>query len=78
MLRRGAIDLIEVEAGMNPDNELHVPFEQLKAFIEQHRYLLFGIYEQRHDWPTGRPILRRCNAVFISRDLADAYKGPAG
>lgn len=74
MLDRGAIDLIEVEAGMNPENDLHVPLEQLKSFAEQHGYLLFGIYEQRHDWPTGRPILRRSNAVFLSRRIAETYR----
>lgn len=70
LLERGAIELVEVEAGMNPENELHVPLEHLKSFLEGFGYLLFGIYEQRHDWPTGRPILRRCNAVFISRELS--------
>lgn len=76
MLRGSRIDFIEVEAGMNPHNDLHVPLEQLKAFAEQHDYLLFGLYEQRHDWPTRRPILRRCNAVFIARRLAEAHRLP--
>ncbi len=74
LLSRGDIDFVEVEAGMNPDNALHVPFEQLKAYVEQHGYRLFGIYEQRHDWPTGRPILRRSNAVFIAPGLAESQR----
>jgi FkbM family methyltransferase len=77
LLSRGGVDFVEVEAGMNPTNALHVPFEALKAFLEQHGYLLFGMYEQRHDWPTGRPILRRCNAVFIAPRLADTQRGSA-
>lgn len=60
------IDLVEVEAGMNPTNDHHVPLEQLKQLLEAVGYLLLGIYEQRHEWPTKRPVLRRCNAVFVS------------
>lgn len=77
LMAAARIDFIEVEAGMNPDNSLHVPFEVLKAHAESRGYLLFGIYEQRHDWPSGRPILRRSNAVFVTRQLALAYRAPA-
>ena len=73
MLSRAAIDFVEVEAGMNPLNSLHVPLEEMKTFLEARDYLLFGLYEQRHDFTTGLPILRRANAVFISRAVAQVH-----
>lgn len=72
------VDLVEVEAGMNPSNERHVPLEVLKDYLRGFEYHLFGIYEQRHEWPTGRAILRRCNALFISpRVVADNLRPSA-
>ena len=35
MLEAQNIDLIEVEAGMNPRNKHHVPFEKLKSLLEE-------------------------------------------
>jgi FkbM family methyltransferase len=66
MLSREAIDFVEVEAGMNPDNLHHAPFEDLKSGLESHGFRLFGIYEQVSEWPTWAPHLRRVNAVFLS------------
>ncbi|HEV7370177.1 FkbM family methyltransferase [Arenibaculum sp.] len=65
MLRDGRIDLVQVEAGMNPRNELHVPMERFKSFLEERGYLLFGIYEQKHEW-SGEPQLRRADLTFLS------------
>lgn len=62
----GHIALVEVEAGMNPENSRHVPFETLKARLEHHGFRIFGIYEQVSEFPTRQPHLRRVNAVFAS------------
>lgn len=69
MLSAREIDFVEVEAGMNPSNTWHVPFETLKGHLEAKGYLLFGLYEQVREWPTKQPNLRRANAVFISPRL---------
>ncbi|MEV4757074.1 FkbM family methyltransferase [Micromonospora sp. NPDC049559] len=66
MLADQRVALVQVEAGMNRGNDTHVPFEELKEFLEARGYLLFGVYEQVPEWPTGRPHLRRCNAVFLA------------
>jgi FkbM family methyltransferase len=65
------VDLVEVEAGVNPDNRLHVPLETLKGHLDARGYRLFGIYEQMMEWPTGRPHLRRANLLFVSRQVID-------
>jgi FkbM family methyltransferase len=70
MLQSQEIDIVQLEAGMNPKNNRHVPFETLKAFLEPYGYFLFGIYEQVHEMPTGKPYLRRTNPVYISELIA--------
>jgi len=69
MLAEQKIDLVQVEAGMNPGNTWHVSLERLKGFLESRRYFLFGIYEQESEWPTEEPHLRYVNAAFISAEL---------
>jgi FkbM family methyltransferase len=69
MLRACRIAAIQVEAGLNPENTLHVPFETLKAFLEAYDYRLFGIYDQVREWPTKQPHLRRANPLFVSREI---------
>ena len=69
MLTEQRIDLVQVEAGMNPTNSRHVSLESLKAFMESHMYFLFGVYEQENEWLTREPHLRRTNPVFISQQM---------
>lgn len=71
MLEHHRIDLVQVEAGMNAGNRRHVPFDVLKGHLESLGYLLFGIYDQVQEFPTGEPHLRRSNPVFISRRLVE-------
>lgn len=70
-----AVDVVEVEAGMNPENATHVPFETLKHHLEGHGYRLFGIYEQKEEWPTLEPHLRRTNPIYISQRMIDRHRG---
>ena len=76
MLARGAVDFVEVEAGMNPANRQHVALEDLKSFLESYGFRLFGIYEQVNEWPTGGPQLRRANMVFLSSAMIDLKSNP--
>lgn len=75
-LAEQAIDVIELEAGMNPDNNHHVSFDVLRSYLEDRSYLLFGIYDQVGEWPTGSPNLRRTNPVFLSRRIVEQNRRP--
>ncbi|WP_041731085.1 FkbM family methyltransferase [Conexibacter woesei] len=75
LLAQQRVDVVEVEAGMNPENSTHVPFETLKRHLERHDYRLFGIYEQKEEWPTLQPHLRRTNPVYISQRTIDRHRG---
>ena len=69
MLTEHKVDWIVVEAGMNPNNTRHVPFEKIKAYLESKGYYLFAFYEQVNEWPTSEPNLRRTNPLFMSQRL---------
>ncbi|MEZ4793191.1 MAG: FkbM family methyltransferase [Gelidibacter sp.] len=64
-----SIDFVEVEVGMNPENTYHVNFVEVKQFLENFDYRLYGLYEQIHEWQTNKPILRRVNALYISKAI---------
>jgi hypothetical protein len=71
MLKRHAVAMVEVEAGLHPENRRHVPFEEFKAHLEPLGYRLFDIREIASE-RSGRPNLRRCNMVFASTSLLEA------
>lgn len=73
LLAEHAISFIEAEVSMNPGNTFHVSFEEVKKYMEQHNYFLFGLYEQVLEWKIAAPVLRRSNALFISGRLVKQY-----
>jgi FkbM family methyltransferase len=70
MFERSAIGIVQVEAGMSPENTKHVPHQAFEEFFMRYNYRIFGFYEQVSEWTTKRPFLRRGNMVFISPFLA--------
>lgn len=66
LLSTAQIAIVEVEAGMNPDNQFHVPLSALTGFLESYHYRLFGVYEQTLEWTRADAYLRRSNLVFVS------------
>lgn len=69
MITENNIDIIQVECGMNPSNEFHHPFSEIKNYLEASNYYLFGIYNQAHDRISHKPVLRRSDAIFISNKV---------
>jgi len=66
------VDFVEVEAGMNPYNSTHVPYGKLSALLGEAGFHLAHLFEQKMEWKRGgRPVLRRCNPLFISGRLVD-------
>lgn len=66
------IDVVEVEASLNPDNKIHVPFERFKAYLEPMGYRLLqikSVASEKHY--RGQAHLRRCNMVFVSRAVVE-------
>lgn len=74
LIRDQRIDLIQVEAGMNRENTLHVYFERFTRYLDEFEYRLFGIYDQTNEWPTRSQNLRRANLAFVSERMI--YRKP--
>lgn len=70
------IDFVQVEASMNPHNELHTPFRALEDMLRAAGFMLFQMYDQA--FQNRLPVLRRCNPVFIHARLVEAAKAAAG
>jgi FkbM family methyltransferase len=64
MLKGKRITFIQVEAGMNPFNQRHIPIYDFVDFLKPFGYILFGIYDQHLEW-NGEKRLRMSNPVFI-------------
>lgn len=71
MIRQEKIDVLQVEAGMNPTNKRHVSFQQFIGFLAPFGYHLFNLYELTLE-KRGVPMLRRVNAVFLSPSVVRA------
>ena len=66
------VDFVQVEAAMNPYNTTHVPFRALEDHLRAHGFLLFRFYAQTFEFQRGgRPVMRRCDPVFINAALVD-------
>lgn len=66
------VDFIQVEAGMNPYNKTHAPYQLLADFMFENNFLLFHFFEQAFEFKKGgRPVLRRTNPLFINAALVD-------
>ena len=66
------IDMIYVEAGMNPEGTQQCYYRAIEDILAGHRYRLFRIYEQHFEWMQDSPLLRRVNMAFMSQRFADA------
>ena len=62
-LQRKAIRFLQVEAGMNSTNELHVPIQHFMQFLEPLGYHLYRVFGQVRE-TDGRGILRRADLIF--------------
>ena len=70
LLGAQAIDLIYVEAGMDPAGTQQTYYRDVEDTLRAYGYRLFRIYEQTHEWKEDSPFLRRVNLAFMSQTFA--------
>jgi len=71
LLADQAIDMIYVEAGLEPGNRQQTYYREIEDRLRVHGYRLYRIYEQQHEWTLDAPTLRRMNLAFISPRFAE-------
>lgn len=63
MIARGKIKYIQVEAGMNPENPVHVNIRQFLRWLEPKGYRISSMHSPAHE--KGSPVMRRSDIVFV-------------
>ena len=71
LLEAAAIDLIYIEAGLDPEGVQQTYYRAIEDLLRPYRYRLFRIYEQTHEWLNDSPLLRRANFAFMSAAFAE-------
>lgn len=73
LLADQAIDMIYIEAGMNPEGTQQTHFRVIEDALNAHGYRVFRVFEQKNEWPEDSPLLRRLNVAFMSPRFAAAH-----
>ena len=66
LLKEQRIDVLYVEVGFNRNGTQQTYFGDLDAVLQSYGYRVFKIYEQKNEWIDDSPLLRRCNAAYMS------------
>ena len=69
MLSQKRVDFVQVEAGMMPENDIHVPIAAFEAILNNFGYRLFRYTNQAS---LSVPILTSADVVFINEETAHA------
>ncbi|MEM8731195.1 MAG: FkbM family methyltransferase [Pseudomonadota bacterium] len=69
ILNDGIAEVVILEAGMVPNDKIHVDYWDIHAVLFGHKYRIFGFYEQFEDVFDPKPSLRRCDVAFVSPKL---------
>jgi FkbM family methyltransferase len=67
------VDIIYIEAGLNPEGKQQVHYRLLDDFFLKYNYKLFRVFEQQYEWLEGSPFLRRWNMAYMSKKFADKH-----
>jgi FkbM family methyltransferase len=67
------VAFVQVESGMNPLNDRHIPFDHFNELMKGFHYLPFGMYEQHLEW-SGHLRLRFANVAFVCPSLGTKQK----
>ncbi|MGE0742046.1 MAG: FkbM family methyltransferase [Hyphomonadaceae bacterium] len=72
LLAKQKIDVLYIEAGADPESTQQCYYRVIDDMLMQHRYRLFRIYEQTHEWMEDAPLLRRMNMAYFSERFAES------
>ncbi|MDY0275048.1 MAG: FkbM family methyltransferase [Desulfomicrobium sp.] len=72
LLNTQSVDVLYLEVGFNKDGKQQTYFVEIDTFLQAFGYRVFKIYEQKNEWISDLPILRRCNFAYMSQRFAEA------
>ena len=66
LFKEQKVDVLYVEVGFNRQGTQQTYFGDLDALLQSYGYRVFKIYEQKNEWIDDSPLMRRCNAAYMS------------
>lgn len=66
LFKEQRVDVIYIEAGLNTEGGQQTYLCKIDAWLQSYGYRVFRIYEQKNEWISDSPILRRCNVAYMS------------
>lgn len=73
LLTSQRVDIIYIEVGFNRQGTQQTYFTDIDKFLQPLGYRVFRIYEQKEEWMSGYPLLRRANFAYMSEKFAHAH-----
>ena len=64
VLSSGRVSFVLAEVGFNRDDQRHVLFDEVRDFLADRGFRLYGIYDQQLEW-SGENRIRYANACFL-------------
>lgn len=66
-----SINVIYIAASMDPNAIQKTNFHSIDSFLTDYGYRVFRFYEQKHEWRSDSPFMRRFNVAYFSQKFAD-------
>ncbi len=73
LLATQSVDILYVEVGFNLSGTQQTYFAEIDRFMQSLNYRVLRIYEQKEEWMSGSPLLRRANIAYMSEKFANAH-----
>lgn len=73
MLATQSVDILYIEVGFNQSGTQQTYFVEIDKFLQPLGYRVMRIYEQKEEWMSDSPLLRRANIAYMSERFANAH-----
>ncbi|MBN3852510.1 FkbM family methyltransferase [Paraburkholderia sp. Ac-20340] len=68
-----SVDILYIEVGFNRTGTQQTYFADIDRFLQECGYRVLRIYEQKEEWMSDSPLLRRANIAYMSEKFANAH-----
>jgi FkbM family methyltransferase len=73
LLTAQSVDILYIEVGFNRSGTQQTYFAEVDQFLQPLGYRVLRIYEQKEEWMSDSPVLRRANIAYMSERFANAH-----
>ncbi|NML34331.1 FkbM family methyltransferase [Paraburkholderia antibiotica] len=73
LLATQSVDILYIEVGFNVSGTQQTYFAEIDRLLQSFGYRVLRIYEQKEEWMSDSPLLRRANIAYMSEKFANAH-----